>query len=476
MRRAWSIRQKLLLGFAVPVALLFTTFAWVALNATRRDLDTELGLRLTSVAAAAATQLRGKYLVELGPGNENDRGYLSAQKKMQAIEVETGVELFIVDAQYALRADARGTPIGTRLAVEELNAHELQAVFAQGARVASMSFQGRDGVWYKTGYAPLRASETEAEIVLALGARAPARYFARLDELRRQLLWWGAALLVSVLVATWASTVLLLRNVKRLAAAAEVMKQGDLEQPVPQSGHDEIGVLGETLEAMRRHLAQRDVERQAMLAGIAHEVRNPLAGMQLYVDILRDELPAGDANQAHVEKIGKELIYLERVVADFLSFARKPSLLFEPVAAVELVRELAPLGATREHAVEVAVTPSDEGGDAVVRADRNALRGALLNLVNNAVQAATPGSVVTITVSADRAWVHLAVRNYGPMIAPEVAARVFEPFFTTREKGTGLGLALVQQCAHAHGGRVALRREGEQTVFELTLPRFRGLR
>ena len=75
---------------------------------------------------------------------------------------------------------------------------------------------------------------------------------------------------------------------------------------------------------MRRQLAERDAKMQQMLAGIAHEVRNPLAGMTLFAGILSDELPAGDERRGHVEKIQRELGYLERVVNDFLEYARRP--------------------------------------------------------------------------------------------------------------------------------------------------------
>src|SRR5262249_38601782 len=147
-----------------------------------------------------------------------------------------------------------------------------------------------------------------------LGAQAPASYFARLDDLRGRLLAWGAGLALVSIAAAAIATLFITRNVRRLAAAAERIGGGDLHAPVAATTRDELGVLAETMERMRVQLAERDAKMQQMLAGIAHEVRNPLAGMTLFAGILRDEVPPDDERRGHVDKIQRELDYLERVV------------------------------------------------------------------------------------------------------------------------------------------------------------------
>ncbi len=467
MRLRRTLLLKLLLAFVVPTISLFAVFGWVALEVTRRDLDAELGTRLTAVAAAASTQLRGKYLLDLGPGNEDDRGYQGAVKKLQAIEAASGVTLFVFDRTFAVRADTVGTPIGTPRYEAQLDRVEVATVFDGGDTVASVTFVGKDGVTYKTGYAPVYASETEPAVVLVLGAQAPATYFVRLRELRANLLYWGLALASVVLLTTVLMTVRITGHVRRLALAAERMKTGDLSQAVQVTSRDEIGVLGETMDEMRVALRQRDTELQAMLAGIAHEVRNPLAGMTLYASILRDELPADDERAGHVAKIERELGYLDRVVTDFLDYARRPPIERSIVRVAELLREVQPLVATDSCAITV-----DCASELEVSADRGQLRRALLNLAHNAVQASGTGAVVELSAGSEAAMVWIAVTNTGAAIAPEVAARLFEPFFTTRQKGTGLGLAFVRDIARAHRGEVAMEQVGTQTRFVLRLPRF----
>lgn len=472
MRLRATILVKLLVALVVPTVALFTLFAFVAFEVSRRDLDHELGQRLEAIAASATTQIRGKYLTELVPGNEEDRGYQNAVKKLEAVAEATGAHLFVFDEQYNSRADtAPGVSIGTHYFRAELDRAELVRVFELGRTASSVTFVSNDDKLYKTGYAPVRASETEPQIVLAIGAQAPASYFARLADLRDRLFAWGTGLLAVSVVAAFIATLLITRNVRRLVAAAERIGSGNLREPVHVTSDDELGVLGQTMERMRQQLAERDARTQQMLAGIAHEVRNPLAGMTLFVGLLRDEIPGGDERRNHVERIHRELGYLERVVNDFLEYARRPRPEIRDEPCDVLLAEVAQLTATDDVDVEV-----QSCGDLIVHADRGQLRRALLNLAKNAVQAASAAGhrgrgAVRLSAESRSGEIALSVWNRGKEIPPEICERLFEPFYTTREKGTGLGLAFVREIAADHCGRVEVASASGETTFTLILPR-----
>jgi len=466
-----TILVKLLVALVVPAVALFTLFAFVAYEVSRRDLDHELGRRLESIAAAATTAIRGKYLTELGPGDEADRAYQNTLAKLEPIANVTGARLFVFDEQYNARADtAGGVAIGTHYFRAELDRAELERVFQLGRTASSVTFVGNDDVIYKTGYAPVRRSDSEPQIVLALGAQAPASYFSRLADLRDRLLAWGIGLAALSVTAAFLATRLITRNIRRLVAAAERIGGGDLREPVRVASRDELGMLGQTMERMRQQLAERDARTQQMLAGIAHEVRNPLAGMTLFTGILLDELPDHDERRGHVAKIEREIGYLERVVNDFLDYARRPKPELVDVACDALLSEVAQLATTGEVAIDVEPT-----GGLVVRADRAQLRRALLNLAKNAVQAATEAGhrgrgAVSLSVREREDEIDLLVWNRGKEISPATCERLFEPFFTTREKGTGLGLAFVREIAVDHGGRIEVASADGETTFTLVLP------
>lgn len=472
MRFRATILVKLLAALVVPVVALFAMFAMVAYEVSRRDLDAELGHRLEAIAASAATQIRDpKYLSELSEGDENEPLFQQAVARLEALAAATGARLFLIDRQYATRGDSSAPiAIGTPNHRAKLDRTELERVFEDGAVVGSVTFLGNDGIYYKTGYAPVRGTGADKSIVLALGAQASASYFASLADLRDRLMWWGAGLAGVSVIAAVLATLLITRNVRRLASAAERIGAGDLRQPIRVTSKDELGVLGETMERMRVQLAERDAKMQQMLAGIAHEVRNPLAGMTLFADILKDELPPGDERRGHVDKIQRELGYLERVVNDFLEYARRPRPELATVPVAELLAEVAQLASTPELAVEV-----ESGGPSDVQADRAQLRRALLNLARNAVQAATAaghGGAGAVKLSARSVGgeIWLDVWNRGKEIPPETSGKLFEPFFTTREKGTGLGLAFARDIAADHGGRVELTSADGETTFSIVLP------
>jgi signal transduction histidine kinase len=467
-----TILVKLLAALVLPVVALFALFAVVAYGISRDDLDTELGNRLEAIAASAATQIRDpKYLTELSEGDETEPLFQQAVARLDAVAKNTGAKLFLIDRQYATRGDSDGAmAIAAPNHRAKLDRAELDRVFEHGDKVASVTFQGNDGLWYRTGYAPVRGTGADKAVLLAVGAQAPASYFDSLAGLRDRLLLWGAGLAAVSVIAAVLATLLITRNVRKLAAAAERIGAGDLRAPVTVKSHDELGVLGETMDRMRQQLAERDAKMQQMLAGIAHEVRNPLAGMTLFADILKDELPAPDERRSHIDKIQRELGYLERVVNDFLEYARRPRPELGAVPLHDLLTEVAQLASTPEMTVSV-----EAGGPDTVQADRAQLRRALLNLARNAVQAATAAGhagEAAVKLSArtqgNEQWV--SVWNRGKEISPETSGRLFEPFYTTREKGTGLGLAFVRDIAADHGGRVELLSADGETTFSVVLP------
>jgi signal transduction histidine kinase len=467
-----TILVKLVGALVLPVVALFTLFAFVAYEVSRRDLDAELGHRLTSIAASAALQIRDpKYISELSEGDENEELYKQGIARLAIVGKATGARLFLIDRNYGARGDiAEQVVIGKPVHRAQIDRTELARVFDRGETASSVTFQGNDGVFYKTGYAPLVGSGADKSTLLALGAQAPASYFESLAALRRQLLAWGGGLAIVSLLAAVIATLLITRNVRRLAGAAERIGAGDLGAPITVRTRDEIGLLGETMERMRRQLAERDAKMQQMLAGIAHEVRNPLAGMTLFADILKDELPAGDERRGHVEKIQRELGYLERVVNDFLEYARRPRPELAQVPLPELLAEVAQMATTAE--IEVGVEP---GGPEYANADRAQLRRALLNLARNAVQAATAAEhrgkgAVKLSAREEGSELRIRVWNRGKEISPETSGKLFEPFYTTREKGTGLGLAFARDIAVDHGGRVELKSADGETTFSVVLP------
>ena len=302
------------------------------------------------------------------------------------------------------------------------------------------------------------------------------------------------------------ATSMMLRPVRRLILSAERLRQGDFDERVEVPRTDELGRLARSFNAMAGSLRERERKLQErseqleealadlqqsqealirserlatigqMAAQVAHEVRNPLNALGLNAELLKDEVTDGNAVEATelVDAIRDEINRLTRITESYLALGRAPRMSLEPFPLADLVVDLVRFQREELERSGVSVEldlPSDLPD---VSLDVGQMRQALLNIVKNAGEAlsAHGGGTLWIVGAADGGGVRLEVRDDGPGIDAEHVARIFDPFFSTKETGSGLGLPLTQQVIVEHGGRIACRSSlGEGTTFTIELPR-----
>ena len=229
-----------------------------------------------------------------------------------------------------------------------------------------------------------------------------------------------------------------------------------------------------TLASEKRDLLAR------LLARLAHEIRNPLSSLDIHVQLLEEDIAqaAPEARPqlaSRLEIIQGELKRLENIVKRFLRLASPSALELEEVNLLALVGHVRKLLGPEAAAREVELTTMVDPKLPVIRADGGQLTQALLNLVINALQAVSRGGriVVRVEESAADNSILVQVHDSGPGVPPEKLAAVFEPYFTTKEEGSGLGLWIAQQIAAAHSGTLEVANAPEGgAVFRLRLPRF----
>ena len=216
---------------------------------------------------------------------------------------------------------------------------------------------------------------------------------------------------------------------------------------------------------------QRLAAMGEMAASLAHQLRTPLAAALLYTSNLGQPGVNDDARARFSDKATGQLRRLERLIQDVLLFARGESIGRDVIPAGDLLLEAAqtvePL--MREHQLEFVTV--DECEQAIIVGGRKALFGALVNLLENAMQATPAGGKICLTGIRRGDLLSIAVRDSGPGVSRETQARIFEPFFTTKGQGTGLGLAIALGVARAHGGAIELFSEpGCGAEFVMSLP------
>jgi len=233
---------------------------------------------------------------------------------------------------------------------------------------------------------------------------------------------------------------------------------------------------------------QAELQRAAQMsfvgelaAGLAHEIKNPLAGIQGAVDILIRRRDSNDPEREALEGIRHEVERIDGTVRALLDRARPRALSPAPVSlteltskAVNIARSQAIGGLARGHRVHVVFDDAEE--DLILDVDAPQIEDAVLNLILNAIEAIDEDGRITITLKREQSEDNvdeavIEVADTGRGISEENLLRIFNPFFTTRKSGTGLGLPAVRRIARAHGGRVeATSKLGEGSTFKIHLP------
>ncbi|MEO0515160.1 MAG: ATP-binding protein [Planctomycetota bacterium] len=274
------------------------------------------------------------------------------------------------------------------------------------------------------------------------------------------------------------------------AASAGVLAPDDLAEVIQaysavaerlQASHE---ALSDEVIRLQKELAAKNAQLERskrlsalgeMAAGIAHEIRNPLAAIQLYAEMVADDLAPGSVTDEslgfaadNTHKIADAVRGLSAIVNDVLSFARQIEPNVQALDAGSALQRVvdAHRPAIESHRIAVAVQLKSD----VIHADADLLHQALLNLVRNAVDAMAEqrGGQLQIVVEPNR----VTLIDTGPGLPQEVADRIFNPFFTTRSTGTGLGLAIVHRIIDAHGGTIAVHNHADHggAIFILEFP------
>ena len=244
---------------------------------------------------------------------------------------------------------------------------------------------------------------------------------------------------------------------------------------------DTVAALREVESALHQH---RDALRQAthfatlgrLAAGLSHEIRNPLGALFLHIDLLEEEFrdPTPESPSLIIQtfsEIRTALTRLDALVEDYLSLTRVSTIALETQDLGAAVQAWAT--EMQERATQQGVTIQLEGDATVglLAFHASTLRRAMLNIIQNAIEAMTQGGTLTLACTRMATAVQVRIRDSGSGIPAAQVARIFEPLYTTKPSGTGLGLYIVREILTAHGGQVVVESvEGQGTTFTLTFP------
>lgn len=449
MRPQHRLLSRRLLSRLLPRSLLWRAFlliatlmllavaAWLAIF---REAELEPRARQIAQMVASVANLTRAALLAARPANRIDL--------LAELSDSEGVRVYPADSDDEIKPPPP-TPMARYLE------HELRERLGPETRLAFM-LNGEPGLFVSFRIFP----GTAGDYWLAL----PRERLER--RLPLQWLGWGAAVLLLSLAGAWLIVFRITRPLRVLEIAAHKVGAGETPPALPVRGPEEIVAVTVAFNRMSANLARLEEDRALLLAGISHDLRTPLTRLRM-----ETELSVADAEaRAGMEA---DIAEMDRTIGQFLDFARPQE---APTEAADLTCLLAEIAARYER----RVTSADFSASAplMLPVRPQALRRAIINLIENALRHAGSGTASPIELQLGREGneIVIAVLDRGPGIPPAAAERLKQPFTRgesarTGAQGAGLGLAIVERIVRAHGGRLELlARAGGGLAAEIRLP------
>ena len=402
-----------------------------------------------------------------------------------------GVRIFHPDGRVLKSSEPN--EIGRRV-----NPHDL-ATFLQGQR--HNTFRGSSG---KEVLGVVKPIYTEQNCVPCHGAGRRVigvlNLDLSLDEMEAQLLQtsqlFGLTMLTIVLLLTWGISLIFNRFVrqplKTMSAKMAQVEEGDLTVRLEPQSNDEVSALMVNFNSMVDRLSLANDELQdyhyqqmeradrlasvgEMSAGIAHEIKNPLAGIKGAITVLADDFSAEDPRREVIDKVLEQISRLDKAATDLLFFGRPGKPTLDYVDTNDLLKKTMFFVSQHPEAKNVHQTKEFTRNLPPVWVDGKQLQQVFFNIIINAIQAMKGDGTLLLQTDLvceqGKQSVRVLIGDSGPGIKPEDLERIFTPFFTTKTQGTGLGLAICRQLVEQQGGTIELRsRVGEGTRVVIDLP------
>ena len=365
------------------------------------------------------------------------------------------------------------------------NAETLQQILK--ARGGPLIYDpGDESPLYLTAYVPLRSATGELVGIVAAGVNPEQDLFERLNKFDLFMGIFLGGFILSVLAGV-AMSGLLARPLQQLTKAVRSIGHGDFHQRLTEKGGSELEELARSFNSMASELErfkaiEADLRRREKFSAvgeaaavIAHEIRNPLGIIKTSTDLVRSRSHLAPSEAKMMDYISDEVKRIDRLIHDFLDFARAAPPRLEPLYLQAVVARAKAIMQPEFDRLAITCVIEDHGALPMVQADPDHLYQAVLNLLLNAIDAVEGGGVITIQLANEGDGVRLSVLDSGSGLPEAILGRVFDPFFTTKSKGSGLGLAKVQSIMESHGGQVRYRKlAGYGACFDLVFPAARS--
>lgn len=462
-----KIETKVLVIFILNVVLWVSLLGVIFYFVASRSLEAQVDSSLKSTASVLASQWDGNLLAAFRPGMESSALYRSLEEKLHLLQNRTQVESITIATRDRTNILSSENSVRIGQPVPRLDLIREEVAEALQGHVSASRLVTVNGHQYKSAVAPIYSGH---DIVAILTVEMSPAYLSYLRSFRNSLLILFAFSLLGCVLSARLFSRSITGPISAMVQRVREIGEAQYERPLEIQGSNELALLAESIETMRKNILHRDMQMRMMLNGIAHEIRNPLGGMELFAGILEKE-KLNPTELEYVRKIKSEIQNLKRLLNEFLEFAGPKKILLEEFAFSAVAEEIQGMLAQDLSEKNIQWRIVLKGQDQVC-ADRSRLKQALFNVYKNAIQAVPVNGEIRTDIQKEEHHTSIVVGNTQQKeLSAEILERIFDPFYTTREKGIGLGLPMAKQVLEAHGGELFVSENTDSWIaFQLRLP------
>ena len=455
-----SFQSRIIITFSLLTLLLVFVFTMISYYTVRTVYLEQLEHQIELFTRVISANLDSRFLEYLNAEQDNSfsKTYYEDLLIKQKNQMEF-IQAFIFDKDFNLIVgmSSGGENINIQAALL-LNNGEVNQLLP-GESITSEPFKGNDGQWYLWGFHRINEN-------YFLGIQESADRLARVDQLSKIFIGIGILAILLTLLAGILLAHTLSSPINKLVKFSRALGSGAFDTPVPENSVGEIGILVNALDHMRQDLQRFHQEREEMLAQIAHEIKNPLGGIELLAGLVREDLQENKLDTNYAIKIQQEIANLKSQINAYLNFSRpvlaKPELIEINKIIEEAQRTL------KKQFSEKQINLQLPDSKPSIKFDPNHLKQILTNLLSNSIEACPVGGSISIHfIQKSDKW-FLSITDDGQGIPEENLNRIFEPFFTSSPGGTGLGLAVCRKFCLENGAVIRVHNNsGKGCTFSI---------
>jgi len=456
-RLAWKLALFTGLLVLLTVLALSIPVYWLTRNTLEDQLTDHLANNITNLSETIDTDLISFIIRYPESKILKDSLETSLTNDLQKYSAAT---VYILDSENKILLSA-----GNKLnAVYSTLIHkpEIEKARTNGIWFAPL-YNDESGNSYKSVYKLFKTNKYPGIIV---GLDADAHFLQYTELLRQRILIIGGSVLIISVIVVMILSQSLTQPLRHLTKFARNIGHGRAEPSLLQKRRDEIGFLGKTMEEMRQEIAHREKENKELIASVAHEIRNPLAGMQVNAELLFEATENQKDLHAYSRAVTNEIDNLSNIVENFLAYAQPIDATLETQSIRTLIEET--VTTLKRDFPNHSFTIN---GDENARVHPNKIRHAFINLLKNACESSNDQNSIDVRITRSNDDISISFQNRGEPIPSQIQSQIFEAFFSTKGSGVGLGLSIAKSIVEQHGEKISLTRSDiDGTEFVIKLP------